>query len=180
MPVSGCPRFTQTFTSPMVHTLGSPRLFSNFHHTLTSPRPSYLHLTQTSNHTIISPRPSYPHLTQRQKFKVPNSAMFQSSVGLGKVSLGQVGSSYEAVRAFNLTKLHLTQLSFGKHNRSKHIFMKGECLLPQGQEHASIDQVRLGQVRLGNVRIFESFRIMIPINHILGEVRVKSLGEVKV
>ena len=60
----GCPRFTQTFTSPMVHTVGSPRLFSNFHHTLTSPRPSYLHLTQTSNHTIISPRPSYPHLTQ--------------------------------------------------------------------------------------------------------------------
>ena len=126
---TGCPRFTQTFTSPMVHTIGSPRLFSNFHHTLTSPRPSYLHLTQTSNHTIISPRPSYPHLTQSQKFKVPNSAMIQSSVGLGEGSLGQLGT----------------------HNRSKHIFMEGECLLPQGQAQASIDLVRLGQVMIGNI-----------------------------
>ena len=66
----GCPRFTQTFTSPMVHTLGSPRLFCNFRHTLTSPRQSYLHLTQSPNHTLTSPRPSYLHLTQS-----PNHAL---------------------------------------------------------------------------------------------------------
>ena len=30
-------------------------------------------------------------------------------------------------------------------------FMRGECLLPHGQAHASVDQVWLGQVKVGNM-----------------------------